>query len=121
MRFFKDVKFGGGSIGTFDTANISSKLIDLVKGGTFRTDGNFAPGYTDKLLQNGSNLLSGLVSPDGGAANTNKPTNWSPSIILKPLTVKTADGGSKRYEPGFLPPSYLSQQIIDKNLGNLEL
>ena len=116
MGFFKDVKFGGGSIGTFDNPNVSGKLIDLVKGGTFRTDGSFAPGYKNNLLQNNSNFLSGLVKPDGGA-NTNKPTDWSPSIILKPLSVNTANGGTKRYEPGFLPPSYLSQQIIDTNLG----
>lgn len=115
MGFFKDIKFGGGSIGTFDS-NLSGKLVDLIKGGNFRTDGSFAPGYTNNLLQNQSNFLSGLVSPDG-SAGTNKPSEWTPSIILKPLTVNTKNGGSKRYEPGFLPPSYLSQQIIDTNLG----
>ena len=118
MGFFKDLKFGGGSIGLFDNGKFSAgKLLDLAKGGHFRTEGSFAPGYENNLLKNGANYLKGLVKPADGAPNTNKPPDWEPSILLKGLTVNTLKGGSKRYEPGFLPPSYLSKSIINKLKG----
>lgn len=105
MGYFNDLKFGGGNIGLFNNSSLPpGALLDMVTG-NFRTQGSFAPGTTTNLFKL------------GGDVNANKPSDWSPSIILKPLTVKTKDGGDKRYEPGFLPPSYLSQQIIDKTLG----
>lgn len=106
MGYFSNLKFGGGSIGLFDNSKIPvGTLIDLIQG-DFRTEGTFAPGSTSGLAQNGELNV-----------NTNKPADWSPTILLKPLTVNTASGGSKRYEPGFLPPSFLSKQIVDKKLG----
>ena len=46
MGFFKNLKFGGGSIGTFDNANLGKDkeaMLNLAKNGTFRTEGIFAP------------------------------------------------------------------------------
>lgn len=107
MGYFSNLKFGGGSIGTFDNSKLPvGSLIDLVPG-DFRTDGTFAPGSTTGLQQN----------DPAANVNTNKPADWKPTILIKPLTVLTLKGGLKRYEPGFLPPSFLSKQILDKNIG----
>lgn len=117
MGFFKDLKFGGGSIGTFDNSKSSAgAILDLVKNGNFRTEGTFAPGYSNVLLNDPTNYLTGLVKPEG-AANTNKPTDWSPVFNINALSVVKLKGGTVRYAPGFLPPSYLSKQIIDIKLG----
>lgn len=119
MGFFKDLKFGGGSIGLFDNSKFApGNLLDLVKDGTFRTEGNFAPGYKSELLQNATDFLKGLKVTPGGSPNTNKPTDWTPSLSIKPMTVDTKSSGSKRFKPGFLPPPYLSKQILDKKLGS---
>jgi hypothetical protein len=105
MGYFNNLKFGGGSIGAFDNTKLpKGTLLDMITG-SFRTQGSFGPGSTTNLFKVGDD------------PNTNTPNDWNPSILIKPLMVKTKDGGSKRYEPGFLPPSYLSQQIIDKTLG----
>lgn len=107
MGYFSDLKFGGGNIGLFDNSSLPpGALLDLAKG-DFRTDGSFAPKSTSKLFSKlkGSNV------------NTNKPAEWSPSIILKPLTVTTKSGATKRYQPGFLPPAFLSKQIVDTKIG----
>ena len=107
MGYFSDLKFGGGNIGLFDNSSLpAGALLDLAKG-DFRTDGSFAPKSTSKLF---SKLT-------GSNANTNKPAEWSPSIILKPLTVTTKSGATKRYQPGFLPPAFLSKQIVDTKIG----
>ena len=107
MGYFSNLKFGGGSIGMFDNSKLApGALLDLASG-DFRTNGSFAPGTTTGTVQN----------DPAANVNTNKPAEWSPSIIIKPLTVTTLSGGVKRYEPGFLPPSFLSKQILDTRLG----
>ena len=109
MGYFNDLKFGGnGAIGMFENGNISAgAILDAIKGG-WRTQGSFAP----------SKPLNNLLQATGfNKVNTNTNIGWTPTIIIKPITVETKDGGSKKYEPGFLPPSYLSKQIVDKNLG----
>jgi len=104
MAFFKDLKFGGGSIGTFDNS-IDSKQVLLSKDylqldpGNIRTDGVFAPAQE---------------KTEDGHPNTNKPTDWEPTFKLTRLSVKKEDGSEFSYSPGFLPPSYLSKQILDK-------
>jgi hypothetical protein len=106
MGYFSDLKFGGGSIGLFDNSKLpAGALLDLAKG-DFRTNGSFAPGSTSKLFKIG-----------GTKPNTNKPADWAPTILLKPLTVTTKAGATKRYQPGFLPPAFLSKQILDKKIG----
>jgi hypothetical protein len=107
MGYFSNLKFGGGSLGLFDNSKLPvGALMDLVQG-DFRTNGSFAPGTT---------TLQATQDDPTVNVNTNKPTDWSPSIILKPLTVISLKG-TKRYEPGFLPPSFLSKQILDTKLG----
>ena len=108
MGYFSNLKFGGGSLGLFDNSKLPiGALLDLALG-DFRTNGSFGPGTLTGTIQN---------DKPGANANTNKPAEWSPSIIIKPLTVTSANGGTKRYEPGFLPPSFLSKQILDTKLG----
>jgi hypothetical protein len=107
MGYFSNLRFGGGSIGTFDNSKLpAGSLLDLVQG-DFRTNGAFAPGTTTGIIQN----------DPAANVNTNRPAEWNPSIILKPLTVITLKG-VKRYEPGFLPPSFLSKQIINTSIGS---
>ena len=107
MGYFSNLKFGGGSLGLFDNSKLPvGALMDLVQG-DFRTNGSFAPGTTTLQATKDDPTIN---------VNTNKPTDWSPSIILKPLTVISLKG-TKRYEPGFLPPSFLSKQILDTKLG----
>jgi hypothetical protein len=108
MGYFNDLKFGGsGAIGMFENSNLSlGALVDAIKGG-WRTQGSFAP----------SKPLNDLMQATISKVNTNVNIGWTPTIIIKPITVETKDGGSKKYEPGFLPPAYLSKQIVDKNLG----
>lgn len=100
MGYFSNLKFGpklmDPKLNAFN--DIHLELIS----GDFRTDGAFAPNQ--------------FVYKDG-LPNTNKPAEWNPTIILKPLTVTTKGGTTKRYQPGFLPPSFLSKQIIDTKLG----
>jgi hypothetical protein len=108
MGYFSNLKFGGGSIGMFDNSKLPVGALLALVNGDFRTSGSFAPGT--------STITFDPAKP-GENANTNKPTDWSPSILIKPLTVNTSSGGSKRYEPGFLPPSFLSKQILDTKLG----
>jgi hypothetical protein len=118
MGFFKDLKFGGGSIGLFDNSKFSpGNLLDLVKEGTFRTEGTFAPGYKNDLLLNPTDYLKGQAKPEDGNPNTNKAAEWSPTLSIKAMSVRSEGLSSKRYEPGFLPPAYLSKQIFDKNIG----
>ena len=117
MGYFGNLKFGGGSIGTFDNSNLP--IGDLLKlaTGTFRTEGTFAPsglgfaGTTKESIGQVANKV------DGVQVNTNGGNTWTPVVRLTPLTVDGADFFSIRYEPGFLPPSYLSKQIVDKKLG----
>ena len=117
MGYFGNLKFGGGSIGTFDNSNLA--IGDLLKlaTGTFRTEGTFAPsglgfaGTTKESIGQVANKV------DGVQVNTNGGNTWTPVVRLTPLTVDGADFLSIRYEPGFLPPSYLSKQIVDKKLG----
>lgn len=117
MGYFGNLKFGGGSIGTFDNSNLP--IGDLLKlaTGTFRTEGTFAPsglgfaGTTKESIGQVANKV------DGVQVNTNGGNTWTPVVRLTPLTVDGADFLSIRYEPGFLPPSYLSKQIVDKKLG----
>ena len=127
MGYFSNLKFGGGSIGLFDNTNLpAGKLLDLVKDGTFRTDGTFGPGYGNKLLGGAREYLKGIVKAedvDGlkqfkstNSPNTNKAPDWYPTISIQAMKVKTKDG-EKRYAPGFLPPAYLSKQILDTKLG----
>jgi hypothetical protein len=78
MGYFSNLKFGGGTLGLFDNSKLPvGALLDVVQG-DFRTDGSFSPGTT--TLQATPDDLTKNV-------NTNKPTDWSPSIIIKPLTV----------------------------------
>ena len=115
MGYFSDLKFGGGNIGLFDNSSLPpGALLDLAKG-DFRTDGSFAPKSKSKLFGKIANRWGSLIT--GSGANTNKPAEWSPSIILKPLTVTTKSGATKRYQPGFLPPAFLSKQIVDTKIG----
>ena len=115
MGYFSDLKFGGGNIGLFDNSSLPpGALLDLAKG-DFRTDGTFAPKSKSKLFGKITNRFGSLIT--GSEANTNKPAEWSPSIILKPLTVTTKSGATKRYQPGFLPPAFLSKQIVDTKIG----
>ena len=108
MGYFSNLKFGGGSLGVFDNSKLPvGALLDIVQG-DFRTNGSFAPGTT---------TLQATKEDPTVNVNTNKPTDWSPSIIIKPLTVINIKGGTKRYEPGFLPPSFLSKQILNTTLG----
>lgn len=112
MGYFSNLKFGkdkngksNTSFGLFDNTRLPvGSLLQMITG-NFRTDGSFGPGAATSLLN------------FGGGDNPIKPLAWNPSIILKPLTVKTKDGQTKRYQPGFLPPAYLSTQIVDTNLG----
>ena len=108
MGYFNDLKFGGsGAIGMFENSNLSlGAIVDAIKGG-WRTQGSFAP----------SKPLNDLMQATISKVNTNTNIGWTPTIIIKPITVETKDGGSKKYEPGFLPPAYLSKQIVDKTLG----
>ena len=108
MGYFNDLKFGGnGAIGMFENSNLSlGAIVDAIKGG-WRTQGSFAP----------SKPLNDLMQATISKVNTNTNIGWTPTIIIKPITVETKDGGSKKYEPGFLPPAYLSKQIVDKKLG----
>jgi hypothetical protein len=118
MGFFKNLKFGGGSIGLFDNSvNAPGDLLKLAKDGTFRTEGTFAPGSKGGLLATPTAYLKGLVKPDDGNPNTNDPSGWSPVLNIKALSVDSANGSSMRSQPGFLPPSYLSKQILDKDKG----
>ena len=123
MGFFKDLKFGGGDIGTFDNSKFSpGKLLDLAKNGMFRTEGIFAPGYSNKFLQNPVNFVTGLVIPEDGAPNSNKDPEWQPTLSIPPITLKTKGtddltSSEKRFAPGFLPPGALAQQIVDKDRG----
>lgn len=101
MGYFNDLKFG---VKVFPDINKAEAMLDLAKG-DFRTNGEFAP--VKRIVMNATKTY----------ANTNNPTDWAPSIILKPLTVTTKSGETKRYQPGFLPPSFLSKQIIDTKIG----
>lgn len=108
MGYFSNLKFGGGFIGLFDNKTLPiGSLLDMIKG-DFRTNGSFSP-ITKNLQATKDNPTANV--------NTNKPVDWKPSIILKPLTVTTKSGGTKRYQPGFLPPAFLSKQIIDDKIG----
>jgi len=117
MGYFDNLKFGGGSIGLFDNTKINIGDIINLQSAMYRTDGIFAPGYDSKFRTEGASYLTGLDADPSGNPNTNSDTNWSPTILLKRLSVKSASGKSKEYSPGFLPPSYLSRQIVDKKLG----
>ena len=107
MGYFSNLRFGGGSIGLFDNSKLPvGALLDIVQG-DFRTNGSFAPGTTTLQATQDDPTIN---------VNTNKPTDWSPSVMIKPLTVLSLQG-TKRYEPGFLPPSFLSKQILNTSLG----
>jgi len=105
MGYFKDLKFGAK---TMDPKlepfkDIHLKLIE----GDFRTEGTFAPGSKSAVE---TKTLSPVQTPT-------KPEEWKPTVLLKALSVKSKDGQTKRYEPGFLPPAFLAKQIFDKKLG----
>lgn len=105
MGYFKDLKFGpkvlDPKLAAFN--DIHLKLI----AGDFRTEGTFAPGSK-------SSTENQTLSP---VQTQPKTEEWKPTVLLKALSVKSKDGSSKRYEPGFLPPAFLAKQIIDKKLG----
>jgi len=105
MGYFKDLKFGpkvmDPNLEPFN--DIHLKLIS----GDFRTEGTFAPGSKSALEKQ---TLSPVQTPT-------KPEEWKPTVLLKALSVKSKDGQTKRYEPGFLPPAFLAKQIVDKKLG----
>ena len=105
------MKFGGGSIGLFENKRWTpGDLMDLIKGGTFRTEGTFAPGYGHDLLKDPISFLKGAVPKI-------RTKDWQPVVSLRPLTIERADGTAMRGQPGFLPPQYLSKQIVDKDAG----
>lgn len=107
MGYFSDLKFGGGSIGMFDNSKLPpGALLDIVNA-DFRTQGSFAPG-TDS---------SQTSYQFQGSSGNETRSDWNPTILIKPLTVTIKGGGTKRYDPGFLPASFLSKQIIDKKIG----
>jgi hypothetical protein len=92
MGYFKNLKFGKDKDGESNTSfglfdNSDIPVGDLLK------------------------LIEGDFRTEGTFATTN------PSVLLKPLMVTTKAGATKRYKQGFLPPSFLSKQIVDKNLG----
>ena len=115
MGYFENLKFGGGSIGLFDNSNLQvGALLGLVEG-QFRTEGTFAPasiGFSE------TNKGLGLDSFIGKKSTPSSPVKgWSPVVRLKPLKVTRQDGNVDASKGGFLPPSYLSSQIVDKKIG----
>lgn len=118
MGFFKDLKFGVNA----EDKKFPSTDLNLEKNGINRTEGSFAPGYSNKFLQNPVNFVTGLVTPEGGGPNSNKDPGWQPTIFLRPVVLNTKGtknltSATYRFAPGFLPPGALAQQIVDKDRG----
>jgi hypothetical protein len=105
MGYFKDLKFGPKKLDP-KLASFNDIHLKLIAG-DFRTEGSFAPGSK-------SSTENQTLSP---VQTQPKTEEWNPTVLLKALYVKSKDGSTKRYEPGFLPPAFLSKQIIDKKLG----
>ena len=93
MGFFDNLRFGkDASIGSFDNSSIPiGNLLAILKKGDFRTEGTYWA----------ANARPGLKIP----------------FALVPLKVWNYKGKIYRSKPGFLPPSYMSKQIVDKKLG----
>ena len=109
MGYFKDLKSSlkfGPKVMDPKLAGFNDIQLKLIAG-DFRTEGTFAPGSE-------SALETQTLSP---VQNKPKTEEWKPTVLLKALSVKSKDGATKRYEPGFLPPTLLAKQIIDKKLG----
>ena len=105
MGYFKDLKFGPKKLDP-KLASFNDIHLKLIAG-DFRTEGSFAP-------ESKSSTENQTLSP---VQTQPKKEEWNPTVLLKALYVKSKDGSTKRYEPGFLPPAFLSKQIIDKKLG----
>jgi len=113
MGYFKNLKFGTIQA---DKDKVQ-KFMELIKGGVYRTDGTFAPGYVDSLLSGEAlaGKLKGMAfNPN---PNTNKPADWQPVVSIRPIIVNREKGDPIRGNPGFLPPEFLSTQILDKDAG----
>lgn len=93
MGFFDNLRFGKDAyIGSFDNSNIpTGNLLAILKNGDFRTEGTYWP----------ANARPALKIP----------------FAMVPLKVLNSEKTVYRSRPGFLPPSYLSKQIIDKSIG----
>jgi len=111
MGYFKNLKFGRGGLQIDDP----EKFLELTKDGMFRTEGTFAPGYSADLLKDPMGFIKSQSSKPN--PNTNKPADWQPVVSLKPMIVQREKGEAIRGNPGFLPPEYLSKQIINKDIG----
>ena len=109
MGYFKDLKSSlkfGPKVLDPKLASFNDIHLKLIAG-DFRTEGSFAP-------ESKSSTENQTLSP---VQTQPKTEEWKPTVLLKALSVKSKDGSTKRYEPGFLPPAFLAKQIIDKKLG----
>ena len=93
MGFFDNLRFGKDAfIGSFDNSSIPiGNLLAILKNSDFRTEGTYWP----------ANARPALKIP----------------FALVSLKVLNSEKTVYRSRPGFLPPSYLSKQIIDKSIG----